>query len=65
MIHRGVRILEQRIQKNLIAIKIFDLQRTIQLMEQQIAQIEAAEQREAAARQHDKQQPAEKEKAGQ
>ncbi len=45
--------------------QIFDLQRTIQLMEQQIAQIEAAEQREAAARQHDKQQPADKEKAGQ
>ena len=44
--------------------QIFDLQRTIQLMEQQIAQIEAADQREAAARQHDKDQAADKEKAG-
>jgi hypothetical protein len=45
--------------------QIFDMQRTIQLMEQQIAQIEAAEQQKAAARQHDKQQAAEEEKAGQ
>ena len=45
--------------------QIFDMQRTIQLMEQQIAQIEAAEQQKAAARQHDKQQPADEEKTGQ
>ena len=43
--------------------QIFDMQRTIQLMEQQIAQIEAAEQQKAAARQHDKPQPADEEKA--
>nr|WP_315393961.1 FlxA-like family protein [uncultured Duganella sp.] len=43
--------------------QIFDLQRTIQMMEQQIAQIEAAEQRKAADRQHDKHQPADEEKA--
>ena len=42
--------------------QIFDLQRTIQLMEQQIAQIEAAEQQKAAARQHDKDQPSDQEK---
>lgn len=41
--------------------QIFDMQRTIQLMEQQIAQIEAAEQQKAAARQHDKHQPADEE----
>lgn len=45
--------------------QIFDMQRTIQLMEQQIAQIEAAEQQKAAARQHDKQQLADEEKARQ
>jgi predicted nucleic acid-binding Zn-ribbon protein len=45
--------------------QIFDLQRTIQLMEQQIAQIEAAEQQKAAARQHDKDQPSDQEKPGQ
>ena len=45
--------------------QIFDMQRTIQMMEQQIAQIEAAEQQKAAARLHDKQQAAEEEKAGQ
>lgn len=44
--------------------QIFDLQRTIQLLEQQIAQIEAAEQQKAAARQNDKHQPADKEKVG-
>ena len=42
--------------------QIFDLQHTIQLMEQQIAQIEAAEQQKAAARQHDKDQPSDQEK---
>lgn len=45
--------------------QIFDMQRTIQLMEQQIAQIEAAEQQKAAARQHDKHQAKDEEKAGQ
>jgi hypothetical protein len=45
--------------------QIFDLQRTIQLMEQQIAQIEAAEQQKAAARQNDKHHQADEEKAGQ
>ena len=45
--------------------QIFDMQRTIQLMEQQIAQIEAAEQQKAAARQHDKRQLADEEKAAQ
>ena len=45
--------------------QIFDMQRTIQLMEQQIAQIEAAEQQKAADRQHNKQQAADGEKAGQ
>ena len=45
--------------------QIFDMQRTIQLMEQQIAQIEAAEQQKATARQHDKEQAVDEEKAGQ
>ena len=45
--------------------QIFDMQRTIQLMEQQITQIEAAEQQKAAARQHDKHQQVNEEKAGQ
>ena len=45
--------------------QIFDMQRTIQLMEQQIAQIEAAEQQKAGARQHDKGQAADEENAGQ
>ena len=45
--------------------QIFDLQRTIQLMEQQIAQIEAAEQQKAAARERDKHQPADGEKTRQ
>jgi len=45
--------------------QIFDLQRTIQLMEQQIAQIEAAEQQKAAARKRDKHQPADGEKTRQ
>ena len=45
--------------------QIFDMQRTIQLMEQQIAQIEAAEQQKEAARQHDKHQLADETKAAQ
>jgi hypothetical protein len=45
--------------------QIFDLQRTVQLMEQQIAQIEAAEQQKAADRQRDTHQPEADEKARQ
>lgn len=45
--------------------QIFDMQRTIQLMEQQIAQIEAAEQQKEAVRQHDKHELADKTKAAQ
>ena len=44
--------------------QIFDLQRTIQMMEQQIAQIEAAEQQKAAARQQEKRQSADEENTG-
>lgn len=45
--------------------QIIDLQQMIQMMEQQIAQIEAADQRKAALREHVKQEHAAEEKAKQ